>query len=171
MVGMHQCELSLSIGVYVSFTLMSLFLLLVLQLLALLFGCGWDPLTSWLPMTTSCPFLLPSSPFTRPSVMQYNQFVCWEWGYPPWYTCCWWGLWAGLEWIRQFDWPEVGFVRWQWGVNNVTVVGVKSIKIDGFVITPLFCTIHCVISGGLNSLWNQWRRALRIQTLRVPCPW
>ena len=41
MVGMHQCELSLSIVVYVSFTLMSLFLLLVLQHLALLFGCGW----------------------------------------------------------------------------------------------------------------------------------
>ena len=41
MVGMHQCELNLSIVVYVSFTLMSLFLLLVLQLLALLFGCGW----------------------------------------------------------------------------------------------------------------------------------
>ena len=19
--------------------------------------------------------------------MQYDQFVCWEWGYPPWYTC------------------------------------------------------------------------------------
>ena len=65
----------LCIVVYISFTHVSLFLLLMLQHLALLFGCGWDPLTSWLPMTISYLCLLPSSPFTRPSVMQYDWFV------------------------------------------------------------------------------------------------
>ena len=55
----------------------SLFPLLALQQLPLLFGHGWDPQTSWLPMTTRAPAFFQSlcSLFTRPSVMWYNQFV------------------------------------------------------------------------------------------------
>ena len=56
---------------------------------------------------------------------------------------CWWGLWAGLEWIRQFDWPEVGFVRWGWGVNNVTVVGVKSINMIVLSLPP--CSVPSIV--------------------------
>ena len=60
---------------------------------------------------------------------------------------CWRGLWAGLEWIRQFDWPEVGFVRRGWGVNNVTVVWVKSINM-------IVLSLPLVLYHPLCNIWR-----------------